>query len=108
MLCDLGSNVAIEAVLDTLSDLPANVIEFRLTKMDYRSVGDALRKRLHAASDLVLIRLLTLLGTFGDYTVLPNLQPYIDDPRQEVADAAYVAEQRILGLAYPTRCATRS
>jgi HEAT repeat protein len=100
MLCDLGSNVAIEAVLDALSDQPANVIEFRLAKMDYRSVGDAVQKRLHAASDPVLIRLLTLLGTFGDYTVLPSLQPYIDDPRQEVADAAYVAEQRILGLAY--------
>lgn len=100
MLCELGSNVAIDAVLDSLSDQPANVIEFRLTKMDYRSVRDALRKRLHAASDLVLIRLLTLLGTFGDDTVLPSLQAYIDDPRQEVADAAYVAEQRILGLAY--------
>jgi len=100
MLCDLGSNVVIDAVLDTLSDQQANVIEFRLTKMDYKSVGDAVRKRLNAASDLVLIRLLTLLGTFGDDTVLPNLQPYIDDPRQEVADAAYIAQQRILGLAY--------
>jgi HEAT repeat protein len=99
-LCDLGSEAVIDAILDSLSDQPANIIEFRLTKMDYGLVRDALQRRLHSANDRVLIRLLTLLGTFGDHTVLPALQPYIDDPRQEVADAAYLAEQRILGLAY--------
>jgi hypothetical protein len=61
---------------------------------------EALQRRLKSANDVTLIPLLTLLGTFGDYTVLPALQPYIDDPRLEVADAVYVAEQRILGLAY--------
>src|SRR5258708_27163183 len=100
MLCDLGSNAVIDAVLDSLSDQPANIIEFRLTKMDYGLVRDALRKRLRSANDPILIRLLTLLGTFGDHTVFPDLQPYIDDPGQEVTDAAYMAEQRILGLAY--------
>lgn len=100
MLCDLGSGVVIDEVLDTLSDQPVNLIEFRLTKMEPQSVREALQQRLNSASDTTLIHLLALLGTFGDPTVLPDLKPHIDDPRQEVADAAYSAEQRILGLAY--------
>jgi len=100
ILCDLGSDAVIEAVLDTLSDQSVNVIEFRLTKMEHGLVRDALLRRLNAAKDSILISLLTLLGAFGDTTVLSDLKPYIDDPRQEVADAAYMAEQRILGLAY--------
>ena len=100
ILCDLGSEAAIEAVLDTLSHQPVNIIEYRLTKMEPGLVGEALQRRLSSAKDTTLIPLLTLLGTFGDPTVLPDLKPYIDDPRQEVADAAYMAEQRILGLAY--------
>ncbi len=99
-LCDLGSGAVIEAVLDTLSNQPVNVIEFRLTKMEHGLVRDALQRRLNSAKDNILIPLLTLLGTFGDPTVLPDLKPYIDDPKREVADAAYMAEQRILGLAY--------
>jgi hypothetical protein len=100
ILCDLGSDAVIEEVLDTLSHQPVNIIEFRLTKMEPGLVGDVLQRRLNSAKDNTLLPLLTLLGTFGDPTVLSNLKPYIDDPRQEVADAAYMAEQRILGLAY--------
>lgn len=100
MLYDLGSNVVIDAVLDTLLDQPAQVIEFRLRGLDYISVRDALQRRLSSAQNQLLIRFLTLLGTFGDHTVLPALQPYINDLNQEVADAAYTAEQLILGLAY--------
>jgi HEAT repeat protein len=100
ILCDLGSETVIEAMLDTLSNQTVNVIEFRLTKMGHGLVRDALQRRLNSAKDNTLIPLLTLLGTFGDPTVLPDLKAYTDDPRQEVADAAYLAEQRILGLAY--------
>ena len=87
-------------MLDTLSHQQVNIIEFRLTKMEHELVRDALQRRLNSEKDDILIPLLTLLGTFGDPTVLPDLKPYIDDPRQEVADAAYMAEQRILGLTY--------
>jgi len=100
ILCDLGSEAAIEAVLDTLSRQPVNVIEFHLTKMEHVLVREALQRRLSSAKDDTLIPLLTLLGTFGDPIVLPDLKHYINDSRQEMADAAYVAEQRILGLAY--------
>ena len=99
ILCDLGSDRVIEAMLDTLAHQPVNVIEFRLTKMEQGLVRDALQRRLNSAKDNALIPLLSLLGTFGDATVLPDLKAYIDDSRQEVADAAYLAEQRILGLA---------
>jgi len=99
-LWELGSGVVIDAVLDTLSDYPANVVEFRLTRMKPELVRKALQLRLNSADEMILIRLLTLLGTFGDHSVLPDLRSYIDDPRQEVANAAYEAEQRILGLAY--------
>lgn len=99
-LCDLGSSIVIDAMLDMLLDQPVHVIEFRLRGMNYTSIRDALQRRLDAAENGVLICLLTLLGTFGDHTVLPALQPYMNDLNQEVANAAYTAEQQILGLAY--------
>src|SRR5258708_13997298 len=100
MLYDFGYPLVIDAMLDTLLDQPAHIIEFRLRAMDYTSVKDALQRRLNSAEGQLLIRLLTLLGIFGDYTVLPALQPYINDSKPEVADAAYTAEQQILALAY--------
>lgn len=100
ILRDLGSPSVIDMVLDTLSNQLPHVIEFYLKNMDHKVVRDALQYRLKDAHDMLLIRLLTLLGTFGDDTLLPTLQPYIIDHRRDVADAAYTAEQRILGLAY--------
>ncbi len=100
ILCHLGSATVIDAVLDTLAHQPASVVEYNLAKMEHNVVKEALQRRLKSANEVTLIPLLTLLGTFGDHTVLPALQPYTDDPRQEVADVAYVAAQRILGLAY--------
>ncbi len=99
ILYDFGSAVVIEAVLETHPDLPLNFIEFRLAKMERQLVSSALQRRLNAANDNDLVRLLTLLGIFGDHSVLADLKAYVDDPRQEVANAAYEAEQRILGLA---------
>lgn len=100
ILCHLGSTTVINAVLDTLANQPVSVVEYHLAKMEHTMVKESLQRRLKSANDVILIPLLTLLGTFGDHTILPALQPYIDDPRQDVADAAYLAEQRILGLAY--------
>jgi len=62
-------------------------------------VRDALQRHLNSASDATLSKLLELLGLFGDHTVLPMITIYIDDPRIEIADAAYTAEQQILGMA---------
>lgn len=100
ILCDIGDDDAIHPLLDTLAHQPAHVIEFRLAKMDYGVVKEVIRQRLPFAQDEILIRLLTLLGTFGDGTILPYIQLYMNHSKQEVADAAYEAEQRILGVAY--------
>jgi hypothetical protein len=54
---------------------------------------------LGSANDATLSKLLELLGFFGDHRVLPMIATYIDDPRIEIADAAYTAEQQILGTA---------
>lgn len=60
---------------------------------------DALQRHLGSANEVELSKLLKLLGLFGDYTVLPTIATYIDDPRTEIADAAYTAQQQILGMA---------
>lgn len=99
LLWNLGSGVVIEDVLDTVMELPVQVIAFRLEKMNPKLVAAALQHRLTRANDLVLPRLLTLLGLFGNPTVLSDVRTYIDDQRKEVANAAYEAEQSILGLA---------
>ena len=67
MLYDLGSPISYDAMLDTLLDQPAHIIEFRLRRMDYKSVTNALQRRLGSAQNQTLICLLTLLGNFGDY-----------------------------------------
>ena len=47
----------------------------------------------------VRIQLFELLGRFGDQRALTDSRAFIVDPRPTIANAAYVAEQRLLGLA---------
>jgi|SRR5450755_1926047 len=99
ILCDFGSEMAIDYLLDGLADQKLVFIELFLAKVERERVRDALQQRLGSATDVTLGRILELLGFFGDHTVFPMITPYIDDPRIEIADTAYTAEQRILGMA---------
>jgi HEAT repeat protein len=69
-----------------------------LAKMEHEAVIDALRARLSKADEIQLARLLELLGFFSDSRLLPEIRMYMQDPRPKVADAAYEAEQKILGV----------
>jgi HEAT repeat protein len=97
----LGSVSVLDDVLDELADSSTSTASFEssLAQMKPRSaVIEALQRRLAEASEVVLICILELLGMFGDQRVLVDLQTYTNDPRQKVANAAYEAQQRILGL----------
>jgi HEAT repeat protein len=98
-LCNVGADMAIDCLLDCLADQDLAFLEFFLAKLEQERVRDALQQRLGSATDVTLSKLLELLGFFGDHTVLPMITPYIDDARIEIADTAYTAEQRILGMA---------
>jgi HEAT repeat protein len=98
ILCDLGSEVAIDYLLDDLTEQSLASLEFFLSKLEQEQVRDALQQRLGSANGATLSKILTLLGVFGDHTVLPIITTYIDDTKIEVADAAYTAEQQILGM----------
>jgi hypothetical protein len=91
--------MAIDCLLDGLADQDLAFLEFFLAKLEQERVRDALQQRLGSATDVTLSKILELLGFFGDHTVLPMITPYINDARIEIADTAYTAEQRILGLA---------
>jgi HEAT repeat protein len=100
ILCELGSEMVIDPLLDNLTNQNmAAFLDFFLAKLEQERVRDALQRRLVSANDAALSKLLELLGFFGDHTVLSTLTPYIDDPRIEIADTAYAAEQQILGMA---------
>ena len=99
ILCELGSEMAIDLLLDNLAHQNLAFLDFFLTKLEQERVRDALQRRLGSANDATLSKFLELLGFFGDLTVLPMIATYIDDPRIEIADAAYTAEQQILGTA---------
>ena len=99
ILCELGSARAIDLLLDKLAEQRLAFLEFFLAKLEQERVRDALQRHLSSASDATLSKLLELLGLFGDHTVLPMITIYIDDPRIVIADAAYTAEQQILGMA---------
>lgn len=98
-LCEVGSEKGIDLLLDKLADHNLGFLEFLLAKQEQELVRDALQRHLGLANDATLGKLLKLLGFFGDYTVLPTIATYIDDPRIEIADAAYTAQQQILGMA---------
>jgi len=99
ILCDLGSEIAIDFLLDDLATQNLAFLEFFLAKLEQERVKDALQRHLGSANDDALSKLLKLLGFFGDHTVLPMIATYINDPRIEIADTAYTAEQQILGMA---------
>ena len=99
-LCEVGSEKATDLLLDKLADHNLGFLEFLLAKQEQERVRDALERSLSSANDVTLGKLLELLGFFGDHTVLPTIATYIDDPRTEIADAAYTAQQQILGMAY--------
>jgi len=99
MLCHLGSEMAIDFLLDDLANQNLAFLEFFLAKLEQERVRDALQRHLGSANDATLSKLLKLLGFFGDHTVLPMIATYIDDPRIEIADTAYTAKQHILGMA---------
>lgn len=99
ILCELGSEMAIDLLLDHPANQNLAFLDFFLAKIERERVRDALQRRLSSANDVTLSKLLELLGFFGDHTVLPMIATYIDDPRIEIADAAYTAEQQILGTA---------
>jgi len=98
-LCLLGSEVAIDLELDKLADRSLGSVEFWLARIERERMRDALQRHLGSANDATLNKILELLGIFGDHTVLPTLALYIGDSRIEIADTAYTAEQRILGMA---------
>lgn len=97
-LCEVGSEKAIDLLLDKVADHNMGFLRFLLTKQEQRRVRDALQRHLGFANDAALGKLLELLSFFGDHTVLPTIATYIDDPRREIADAAYTAQQHILGV----------
>jgi len=79
ILCDLGSEVAINYLLDDLADQSLASLELLLSKLEQERVRDALQQRLGSANDAILGKTLTLLGVFGDHTVLPVITTYIND-----------------------------
>ena len=99
ILCELGSEMAIDLLLENPAHQNLAFLEFFLAKLEQERVRDALQRRLGSANDATLSKFLQLLGFFGDHTVLPMIATYIDDTRIEIADAAYTAEQQILGMA---------
>ncbi|HLZ80791.1 MAG TPA: hypothetical protein VKP04_04105 [Ktedonobacteraceae bacterium] len=99
-LCEVGSEKAADFLLDKLADHNLGFLEFLLVKQEQERARDALQRHLSSANDVTLGKLLELLGFFGDHTVLPTIATYIDDPKIEIADAAYTAQQQILGMAY--------
>jgi HEAT repeat protein len=99
ILCDLGSEMAIDFLLDDLANQNLAFLEFFLAKLEQERVRDALLRHLGSANDASLSILLKLIGFFGDHTVLPMIATYVDDPRIEIADTAYTAVQHILGMA---------
>lgn len=99
ILCEVGSERAVDLLLDKLADQNLAFLEFFLARLEQEQVKNALQKRLDSANATTLSKILTLLGFFGDRTVLPTLTTYIDDPRIEIADTAYTATQQILGMA---------
>jgi hypothetical protein len=99
ILCDLGSEMAIDFLLDDLANQNLAFLEFFLAKLEQERVRDALLRHLGSANDAALSKLLKLLGYFGDHTVLPMVATYIDDPRIEIADTAYTSVQHTLGMA---------
>jgi hypothetical protein len=95
-----GASMTIDSVLDEILAKAAQGYtggEVSLAKFDREVVVEALRGRLSGANEIHLARLLELLGIFGDSRLLPDMRMYRQDPRLKVADAAYEAEQRILG-----------
>ena len=98
-LCEVGSEKATDLLLDKLADHNLGFLEFLLANQEQERVRDALQRHLSSANDVTLGKLLELLGFFGDHAVLPTIATYIDDPRKEIADAAYTAKQQILGMA---------
>jgi len=93
-----GATSVVDAVLDELTGPRPGFIEWRLAKMDREGVIASIRSRLPLADEVVLTRLLDLLGWFGSVQELVDARRYIRDPRLAIANAAYEAEQRILKL----------
>jgi HEAT repeat protein len=93
-----GATSMVDTVLDELTGSHPSFIELRLSKMERESVIVAIRNRLPIADEVVLARLLELLGWFGGTKELSDVRPYIHNPRLVIANAAYEAEQRILKL----------
>jgi hypothetical protein len=93
-----GATSMVDTVLDELTGSRPSFIEWRLSKMERESVIVAIQNRLPIADEVVLARLLELLGWFGGTKELTDVRPYIRDPRSVIANAAYEAEQRILRL----------
>ncbi|MBA2392461.1 MAG: hypothetical protein H0V70_06910 [Ktedonobacteraceae bacterium] len=91
--------MVIDLLLDKLADQNLGFLKFFLAKLEQEQVRDALQRHLSSANDATLSKLLELFGFFGDHTVLLTLTMYIADPRIEIADIAYTAEQQILGMA---------
>ena len=101
VLISLGSGIVIESVLDAILEKAAAGLsggEVTLARMERGVVVKALERRLSSANEIALIRLFELLCIFGDQSVLPIIRTYTNDLRKKIANAAYEAEQRILGL----------
>ena len=93
--------MAIESVLDGLSTHHVRDAAYWLSRMESHLVTGAVRQRLAGAGAARLAQLLTLLGWFGDERCVPLIRTYFDHDDQEVADAAYEAEQHVLGEPMP-------
>ncbi len=96
-----GASITIDLVIDEILTKATEGFtggEVSLAKMEREVVIEALRGRLSKANETHLARLLELLGVFGDSRLLPDIHMYMQDPRLKVANAAYEAEQRILGI----------
>lgn len=97
-LQNLGSPQVLDGTITELGGEHPNIAVYRLSKMPRDAVAGALKARLTTLPTRALQQALRLLGWFGDERVLGDVRRYIPDPRSKVADCAYEAEQRLLGL----------
>src|SRR5260370_10158661 len=100
LLPSAGASITIDLVIDEILAKAAEGYtggEVSLAKLDREVVIEALREQLSKANEIHRRRLLELLRIFGATRLLSDIRIHMQDPRLKIADAAYEAEQTILG-----------
>ncbi|MHB8573832.1 MAG: hypothetical protein ACYDCQ_00730 [Dehalococcoidia bacterium] len=100
-LKELGSptGVVVAAVLAELSSDSPTLGVYHMSKMPRGAAIESLSASLDTLPTKGLVQALNMLGWMADLSVLPDVRRFISDERHGVADAAYEAEQRLMGLA---------